>query len=141
MHIAAGPEYPERIIKAEQRPQQVLFSPKPMVVHNPFFRIFEWEKDVMYVHENTCSQAGYDLEVLVIDIISDAKHVARVDKQNIALGEVPKQRIIDLFQRFRDQLRHTRYAREQDLIGVRFDAQKVSRETLLEILPARSSGH
>src|SRR5438309_1996676 len=62
MHPLTGPEHFECRIEAKKRLQQVLLIPESMPIKHPLLRIFQGQKDVVHVHNDSWPDARQNLQ-------------------------------------------------------------------------------
>ena len=73
-----------------------MLCPKAELVQHPVTPVFEWEKDVVNVHNYTGIETRQYLEKKVIDVAVYLHRMGAIDEQNIARFELGKKIHIEI---------------------------------------------
>src|SRR6266436_5743327 len=87
MHPLTGPEHLECRIEAKKRLQEVLLIPESMPIKHPLLRIFQGQKDVVHVHNDSWPNARQNLQKQKFHVATDFAHVRGINEQNIVFAE------------------------------------------------------
>src|SRR2546428_12793177 len=113
MHVARAPQHLKVLIEGQERLKQILFGPKPFVLHNPIFGVFGGHEDVMQMNNYADRELRQYLQKLVQDVSSNSDDVTRVNEQNVVSGQLHEHVKPALLTRLCQQLRQAVEARLQ----------------------------
>ena len=87
VHKTAGKEHFKTVIAGEKGLQQILLIPKSLMLKNPFARIFRRQEDVVNVHYHALLKTRKDLQIFILHVRANFKHMAGIDKQYVVFSQ------------------------------------------------------
>ena len=85
MHVTSRPQYCKAVVESEKRLQQVLFIEELPRAQRPHFWIFGWQKNIVYVNNDSLIQSRKYFQVLIRYVTAGFEHMTRVNEKNIVL--------------------------------------------------------
>ena len=120
--VAAAEQHAERAVEHQQRANDILLVPAPVLVEHPLLRIVRRQKDVVEMDAHALPQTRQHFEAQMIHVAAGLCHVRRVQEQHVTGVELRKNANINVLDLLHEQTRDAQLPRLEKGTRVGFDA-------------------